>query len=172
MGVHTRTHFHPSTIKLPSPCESIKKHLTPPELIPLLCFYSPVQPDCCFSLCVSTNTQRQQQAFCSARPKTMAELQEMETTMWGTRSRRKGFILLSDLECLTAGRLFFVALVCVCVEGAYGFEKLCWSQTVNSRAGGVSLRGEGCFKEYSIVIKQLFPLRLQWDGDLQQPVPG
>lgn len=62
----------------------------------------------------------------------------METTTRGTRRRRRGcFILLSDLEWLTAGQLF--CCVCVCVEEAYDFKKLCQSQRVNRRAGGVWL---------------------------------
>lgn len=64
-----------------------------------------------------------------------------------------GFILSSDLEWLKAGLLLSFLLS-------------------HSREGCVSLRGGGCFTEYLIAIKQLFPLGLRWDGDLQQPTPG
>ncbi len=66
-----------------------------------------------FSPCL----HKQQQAFCSAQPKTMAEPQEMETRVRGMRRRGWELVLFGDLGCLTAGRPFFV--VFVCEEEAY-----------------------------------------------------
>lgn len=59
-----------------------------------------VLSDSAVFLCVA---QQQRQAFCPAPMEIMVELQEMETV---TRTTKRGFNLLRDLNCLAAGLLF------------------------------------------------------------------
>lgn len=115
-------HLYLLTIQLLPSSNSIRKHLTPGMLIPLLYLNFPFQPHGLLSsLCCSAAAAG---LLLGPTKNNGIATGNGDDDEWGGDEKRRGFILLSDLEWLTAGRRFWC--VCACERGLCCWES--WAE--------------------------------------------